>query len=293
MRRLFRETRRWYGSRSVNRDGISPRSGAAGLLGSVALRYVIAIAATAALMVWQAGDVVRSGSDLTGLTLFWTVSVTAGWLQMILIARGVRTSFGADRCPGWTLLVASSLIGAVPLTFEVRWLMESIVAPRAGLPPPWVTYLNVTVINAVFSLIQYVFIERWPLQNRVDSEAASRFPDCPGTPPPAAPELPAVNLLRRRPEGINGVIGFMQMEDHYLRVHTDEGSGLVLCRMSDAAEDLAATDGMQVHRSWWVSRAAVDGVRLENRKRTIVTKSGVEIPVGRSFEPALRKAGWF
>ena len=37
----------------------------------------------------------------------------------------------------------------------------------------------------------------------------------------------------------------------------------------------------------------VDSVRLENRKRTIVTKSGAEIPVGRSFEPALRKAGWF
>ncbi|MDI3336916.1 LytTR family DNA-binding domain-containing protein [Defluviimonas aestuarii] len=277
----------------MNRDGISPRSGAAGLLGSVALRYVIAIAATAALMVWQAGDAVRAGADLTDLTLFWTVSVTAGWLQMILIARGVRASFGADRYPGWSLLIASSLIGAVPLTFEVRWLMESILAPRAGLPPPWVTYLNVTVINTVFSLIQYVFIERWPLLSRAASEAVSRFPDHPGTPPPASPQLPAVNLLRRQPEGVNGVIRFLQMEDHYLRVHTDDGSGLVLYRMSDAAEDLAGTDGMQVHRSWWVSRAAVDSVRLENRKRTIVTKSGAEIPVGRSFEPALRKAGWF
>jgi hypothetical protein len=95
--------------------------------------------------------------------VFWAIAVTAGWLQMILIARGVRASFGVDRYPGWVLWAATALIGAVPLTFQVRWLMDTIVAPSGGLPPPWVTYLNVTVIISVFCLLQYILIERWPL----------------------------------------------------------------------------------------------------------------------------------
>ncbi|WP_435231040.1 hypothetical protein ACMAZE_04360 [Pseudopelagicola sp. nBUS_20] len=105
----------------------------------------------------------RAGSDFRDLALFWFGSVTIGWLQMILIAGGVRATFGADKYPGWALLITSALIGAVPLTFRVRWLVETVVAPSAGLPAPWVTYLNVCVINVLFSLIQFLLIERWPL----------------------------------------------------------------------------------------------------------------------------------
>jgi DNA-binding LytR/AlgR family response regulator len=62
--------------------------------------------------------------------------------------------------------------------------------------------------------------------------------------------------------------------------------------MRDAKRDLCQTDGLQVHKSWWVSAAAVAGIRQENRKRIIQMRDGTEIPVGRSFEKDLRKAGW-
>lgn len=84
---------------------------------SIQFRYFLAIPATSALMIWQSGDAVRFGSDFRNLALFWFGSVTVGWLQMILIARGVRATFGADRYSGWVLLIASALIGAVPQTF--------------------------------------------------------------------------------------------------------------------------------------------------------------------------------
>ena len=109
----------------------------------VPVRYAIAIAVTAGLMIWQSGDAVRAGMEMNALVVFWLASVTTGWLQMIVIARGVRASFGADRWPGWALLAASALIGAIPLSFEIRWMVETLVAPVRGLPPPWVTYLNV------------------------------------------------------------------------------------------------------------------------------------------------------
>jgi len=257
---------------------------------SIQLRYLLAIFVTASLMVWQSGDAVRAGSNFRDLALFWYGSVTIGWLQMIIIARGVRTSFGADRYPGWALLLASALICAVPLTFQVRWLVETIVAPVGGLPAPWVTYLNVFVINTVFSLLQYLLIERWPLFHLDDVHLSGSTASIPRKGPEDS--RPTVGMLRRRPDGLNGTIRYLQMEDHYLHVHTDEGSGLALHRMSDAIEDLASSDGLQVHKSWWVSFAAVEEIVSENRKKTVITKDGASIPVGRSFEKSLRAAGW-
>lgn len=253
---------------------------------SLTARYVIAILATSAFMIWVAKD---DTDRLLDVGLFWTLAITAGWLQMLLISRGVRASFGAEVWPGWALLLAQTFIGAVPLTFEVRWLMLTIVNPEGGLPPPWMSYLNVTVINLVFSLVQYTLVERWPILDTARPEAELRAERQERE---AANAIPGVGKLKRRPEGLNGRIQYMQMEDHYLRVHTDEGEGLALYRMSDAVADLEDTDGRQVHRSWWVAKDAVKEVKRERHKKTIIALDGTEIPVGRSFEKALREEGW-
>lgn len=255
------------------------------LRSNLSLRYVVAIVVTTALMIWISVNEEGKRDAIPEQIAFWSVAVTAGWLQMILISRGVRATFGIEAWPGWALLVATAIIGALPLTFEVRWLLHTIVGPAQGLPPPWLTYLNVTVINLVFCLVQYLLIERWPLFEPGDDVTAVVSGQ-------SQDGRPTIGHLTRRPEGLSGTIQYMRMEDHYLRVYTDEGDGLTLHRMSDARRDLAETDGMQVHKSWWVSAAAVKEVRNENRKRTILTKDGTEIPVGRSFEQALKKSGW-
>jgi hypothetical protein len=267
--------------------------------GSLYLRYAVAILATTALMVWISVNEEGRWDDIPGQIAFWAVAITAGWLLMILISRGVRASFGTERWPGWALLLASALIGAVPLTFEVRWLVETILAPAVGLPSPWLTYLNVTVINTVFCLAQYILIERWSLFGSdvetptpspviIGQEAAPLATGSAGNGSPP----PTVGMLSRRPDGLSGIIRYLQMEDHYLRVHTDEGDGLTLHRISDARRELEGSDGRQVHRSWWISKAAVSKVKKENRKRVIVASDGTEIPVGRSYERELREAGW-
>ncbi|MCP5072828.1 MAG: LytTR family transcriptional regulator [Rhodobacteraceae bacterium] len=254
------------------------------LLSSVWVRYGVAILGTAAFMVWQSTSASSPDDPAGGLALFWGLAVLAGWLQMVLIARGVRASFGGEAYPGWVMLIATALIGAVPLTFEVRWLMETIVQPDRGLLPVWLSYLNVAFINLNFCLIQYLLIERWPI---LKSQPVEISPTGQKAPPPG------VGMLRRRPDGVNGVIRYLQIEDHYLRVTTDQGDGLVLCRMADAVADLAAAEGMQVHRSWWVARNAVAKAGKNGRSRFLRTVDGQDIPVGRSFEKSLRDAGWF
>lgn len=109
---------------------------------------------------------------------------------------------------------------------------------------------------------------------------------------PESPTRPTAQLLRRPPDGLGGNILYPGTEDHDLRADTDLGEALTLCRMADAVADLRATDGMQIHRSWWVSRSAVQQVERSDRRASLVLADGARVPVGRTDQRRLRVSGW-
>jgi hypothetical protein len=82
----------------------------------------------------------------------------------------------------------------------------------------------------------------------------------------------------------------VEAEDHYVKVHTTAGSELVYYRFADALEDLRAHDGLQVHRSFWVRRAAVERVDTHGRQWEVVLPRGLRVPVSRANQGALRLA---
>ena len=82
-------------------------------------------------------------------------------------------------------------------------------------------------------------------------------------------------------------------EDHYLRVHTSKGEELILMRLSDAVHDLKDANGLQTHRSWWVAASGVEDVIKDNGQTKLILKSGVEAPVSRTYQAAVKAAGWF
>ena len=84
----------------------------------------------------------------------------------------------------------------------------------------------------------------------------------------------------------------LQMEDHYVRVHTPTGSELVLMPMHWAIEALGDTEGLRVHRSWWVARVAVGQVTGEGRALALLLTSGFRVPVARNRIAELRAKGW-
>ena len=65
----------------------------------------------------------------------------------------------------------------------------------------------------------------------------------------------------------------------------------VLFRLKDALAELEGTDGMRVHRSYWVARAAIDCVEGKGRKIVLILTNGQHIPVSESYLPAVRQAG--
>jgi DNA-binding LytR/AlgR family response regulator len=91
-------------------------------------------------------------------------------------------------------------------------------------------------------------------------------------------------LIGRIPLAQRGRILCLAMEDHYVRVHTDRGSALVLLRLSDAiAEAEAATPGRQVHRSWWVSDEAVERFERAGRTGQVHLQGGIRVPVSQRY----------
>jgi hypothetical protein len=105
--------------------------------------------------------------------------------------------------------------------------------------------------------------------------------------PEAAPPTPA-GLLGAQPSEVL----CLQMEDHYVRVHTASGSRLVLATLSQAIAALGRTSGVQVHRSWWVADKAVAGAEAHGRNLRLVLVNGLSAPVARTSVAAVRSAGW-
>ena len=54
---------------------------------------------------------------------------------------------------------------------------------------------------------------------------------------------------------------------------------MVLYRFSDAVRELDPQLGLQVHRSYWVSKRAVECIRPSAKKFTLKLSTGTSIPV--------------
>ena len=85
----------------------------------------------------------------------------------------------------------------------------------------------------------------------------------------------------------------IEAEDHYLRLHTDKGSDLILMRLADAIGELEGIEGARTHRSWWVAKAAIVAAERGDGRATLTLKDGTRVPVSRSYAAGLRDAGWF
>ena len=62
-------------------------------------------------------------------------------------------------------------------------------------------------------------------------------------------------------------------------------------RLADALRELDGAGGVQTHRSWWVAKDGVQETRRDNGKLMLVLKSGAEVPVSRTYQQDVRKAG--
>lgn len=213
---------------------------------------------------------------LTFRLLYWVGLTLAGTMMAFGVSRAVCRVIDGETRP-WLAGVVVALILAVLITGLV-WLLHLMMfasPPQLGEVPS--LFVQVLVITLAMTAL-ITTVEAWPRRERSVGarEAASpvRFLDR------LPPKLRRAELLA------------VEAQDHYLRVHTDAGAALVLLRLSDAIVELTGLEGARVHRSWWVSREAIESVKRGGGRTVLVLKGGLSAPVSRSYAPALRKDGW-
>jgi hypothetical protein len=187
---------------------------------------------------------------------FWGVMAITGLLSLW----GAEALLGSrlNQTP-WARTAALAAASAVPMTFFVAWVF-SLLQPGRVFPPGRLLVLYLCV--ALVQLILAAVVMRTRAKEQT-AESASRLP-----------------------RELGGDVIALEAEDHYLRVHRSSGSTLVLMRLADAVAADDGQQGLQVHRSWWVNREAVQ--RLEGSQLHL--SNGLSVPVGRTFAAQVRAA---
>jgi hypothetical protein len=255
---------------------------------------------------------------LLGLFLGWLqVGRAAGWPRSVsmiywLGVALVTTPFNALgtalispllrrlRSPLWLTLFLGQILAGYVLTNPVlhgyrRWLQANVypglVLTPATTLPEFLQRLPTNSVIWVGTCLVFFHALRMPLFGYRPAPLAPPAPPANAASSADTPrELrPALALMERvRPER-RGALLALEAEGHYLRVHTDKGSDLILYRLSDAMNELPAEDGAQVHRSWWVAARALSPERHRERLKLV---NGIDVPVSRSFRVAARQRGW-
>ena len=214
--------------------------------------------------------------------------IANSWIGFIVVSVAVRLSLLAAfrfDLPSWFALGMGAAIGALPTAIVLDGFSAWFWPGNHGqVTPLLIQYGNVLVIAEPFSFAYYFLVEHgW--------RAASR-----SAPPPTVsvePRPSGGGFLDRLPPRLGRDLLCLQMEDHYVRAHTAKGSDLVLIPLKAAIAELAETDGLQVHRSWWVARSAVVEPKASGRRISLRLSTGLEVPVSRASVAKLRAAGWF
>lgn len=213
---------------------------------------------------------------------YWVSMILAGTLFVPVLYLILHHWIGG-RVSALIYVPLAAIVGALPVTLMVvaitLVLLGQTVSFRLEL------YLLVLVITVPLVAIQHGMML---MRTRRAAEAAPL-----NEAPPSSPLVEArPRLLDRLPGRLGTDLLCLQMEDHYVRVHTALGQELILMRMRDAVAELDGLNGAQVHRSWWVARAAVADWTREGKALTLRLANGLEVPVARDRAPELRAAGW-
>ncbi len=205
--------------------------------------------------------------------VYWTLVFVMSGVVFGAAIRWLWPHARRVRLPLWLWLPVLVAVGSLPLTVASR-LIAMGFWPGIRHAVGWVEWYGQSVLIGLIYVGLYAV-----LRMRT-----------------AAPEAAEVKgepvILRRLPGRLGRDLIGLQMEDHYVRLHTAEGSMLVLMPLGKAMAEVGDIEGMQVHRSWWVARRAVEGVIEDGRNLRLKLKTGLEAPVSRAHVARLKAAGW-
>jgi LytTr DNA-binding domain len=211
---------------------------------------------------------------------YWLRTLAAGYVlyrPALWLAERLARRHGIGLPAAWAIA-----IGAVTLPMTLwLWYFGPEIDPSRRLPRGGEfleTYLQILVI-AVLAIGGLGLVRA----RLTEAPAPARQGDDAGI---------GEMLAARLPRHLGRDVQALRMEDHYVRVYTPQGEALLLMRMSDAVRDVRCIDGAQVHRSWWIARAAIDRIEGGGRQLRLRLVNGLEVPVARRRLAELKAQRW-
>lgn len=172
----------------------------------------------------------------------------------------------------WPRNAVAAVFASIPVTIIV-WFVSAFLA---GISEP--------TMHALF----WLFPQCAPISILITMliQLSSSSPDLARS---AAADHMAVKLIDRLSPELGRSVYSLQSQDHYVEVTTASGKELILLRLEDAIKEMYGVDGIQVHRSWWVSESAVASLGRTNGKLTLQLKNGSSVPVSRRYQADVRQ----
>lgn len=208
-----------------------------------------------------------------GIRVAYWIGVT--WIGTAVFGVAVRLALEAGRragLPAWFMAAVAALLGAAVQAAIVAQVAVALW-PHLRDFTPFIWYSQCLAISIPL-VVAYLLV-----RPRLSGAAGE----------------PAIPIRTERSEPVveteAGSVLCLRMEDHYVRVHTLHGSRLVAGPFERVIAGMGQ-EGMRVHRSWWVARAAVTGVVADGRNLRLTLRGDLTAPVSRASVAKLRETGW-
>jgi hypothetical protein len=200
------------------------------------------------------------------IVCFCVGTLIFGVLQRLAVAAAERA-----RISVWPVVIIVLLVGCVPLALFISWLATTLWPFLRGRIGPLEWYAQCVFLSG--PVLSFVVVRR-AMKARAMRAA-----------------LPIQTSRSAAMAPSPGEVLCLRMEDHYVRVCTTTGSRLVAGPFERVIVGMTQ-EGMRVHRSWWVARAAVTGVVADGRNLRLTLRGDLTAPVSRASVAKLRQAGW-
>lgn len=230
--------------------------------------------------------------DISTRYAFWVGLILFGYGAARIAALTLLRGGGIGRRNRVVRLILVILLSAVPTTFAAAWTLTYVQPGRVIAPGGlFALYGAVLCVQAVLALVeQYVSSLTGALPHPPTTAVQAMDIIYPDQSPSA---LPATSrFMDRLPAYPGGALLALEAVDHYLRVHRENGNVLIYMRLADAISELQGSDGLQVHRSWWVAGGAVIQSQRQGARTILRLANDLVVPVSRTYVMAVRQMGW-
>jgi hypothetical protein len=234
-------------------------------------------------------------SDVFRRMAYWTCLF---WIGSLLLWPAMVAALDAGRRRGFPALFcffAAVILTSVPLAV-LGAIQTYVFWPRRAAAMSVFDWYGLTIMVALPAMAALTWIEMGrhrPSSWRTGGPSAlADISRSALTGSDIAPDALAADRPVALPDHLLEIALCLQMEDHHVRVHLPGRSYLHHGVLRDVVAALDEERGMQVHRSWWVDRRAIDRWERDGRSVVLLLTNGVRVPVARNRLAHLRERGW-